>query len=500
MKRRIIRVLALAAGAWLVLYQGVFRWTLCRIWVGPDQLLVVVSKTGEPMPPGQVLARAGQKGIQADVLGPGRHFLNPLTHSWEYRPVVEVDAGGPFEVSAGRLEMKVAPRVGVVTALVGDPPSPGQVLAGPGQRGIRRDVLTPGVYRLNPYAYRVELHPATVIPPGSVGVITHLLGPNTQGELAAETEKGVLARVLAPGIHFVNPHEYRVTPVKVGYEELTFEEDGAISFPASDSNMVKVDATVVFGLNPSDAPYVVKRFGDDLVDRVLRPQAESVVRLAGSNFTARQLIEGDTRESFQRAVQDNLTRALLEKHVRVLLVLIRHVEVPSAVREPIQKQRIAEERTLTYRVQTETAGVERRLVEAQAGVSFAEQQAQAATARLVAEEDARGKAAAAEARAETEVEVATIEQEVAALKNEILAVFSAAQSDVQAAKAEVDAAALARTVAAFGGPDAYQRWRFAERLSDALSIELRHRGDGTLWTDAKVAASVLLPHHADSKP
>ena len=45
--------------------------------------------------------------------------------------------------------------------------------------------LTPGKYRLNPFAYVVTKVPATVIHPGSVGCVTLLTGaPSPEGQLA----------------------------------------------------------------------------------------------------------------------------------------------------------------------------------------------------------------------------------------------------------------------------------------------------------------------------
>jgi len=39
------------------------------------------------MPPGRVVATEGEVGIQADVLKPGLHFLNPFTERLFGRPV-----------------------------------------------------------------------------------------------------------------------------------------------------------------------------------------------------------------------------------------------------------------------------------------------------------------------------------------------------------------------------------------------------------------------------
>jgi hypothetical protein len=48
---------------------------------------------GTELPPGQILAKKGQRGIQEDVLGEGRHFLNPWLYDWDVRPVLHVPPG-----------------------------------------------------------------------------------------------------------------------------------------------------------------------------------------------------------------------------------------------------------------------------------------------------------------------------------------------------------------------------------------------------------------------
>ena len=56
------------------------------------------------------------------------------------------------------------------------------------EQGIRRQVLLPGTYRLNPYGYRVEKVPMTEIKPGYVGVKRRLLGVDGAGQFADEPD------------------------------------------------------------------------------------------------------------------------------------------------------------------------------------------------------------------------------------------------------------------------------------------------------------------------
>src|SRR5438105_3920659 len=79
-----------------VLWLG-FKWTAMRIYVGPDEALVVTSKFGPSLPSGYVVAPAGSnyKGVREEVLGPGRYFFDPVEYEWQVVKQVEVSAGDP---------------------------------------------------------------------------------------------------------------------------------------------------------------------------------------------------------------------------------------------------------------------------------------------------------------------------------------------------------------------------------------------------------------------
>ena len=110
-------------------------WGFCRFYVGPNQMALITAKNGDPLEPGQILARKGQKGIQEEPLGEGRHFLNPIFYDREVVPVMIIPPG----------------KVGIVTSKVGEELPEGEFIADRGQKGIWRSVLGPGKYRMNPY-------------------------------------------------------------------------------------------------------------------------------------------------------------------------------------------------------------------------------------------------------------------------------------------------------------------------------------------------------------
>ena len=60
---------------------GCWMWFFCRFYVPPNYMAIITAKIGEPLPPDKILASKGQLGVQEDVLGEGRHFLNPIFYT-----------------------------------------------------------------------------------------------------------------------------------------------------------------------------------------------------------------------------------------------------------------------------------------------------------------------------------------------------------------------------------------------------------------------------------
>jgi len=199
----------------VALLWGIYQWFLCRFYVEPGEMAIVIAKGGKALPSGQILAKEGQKGIREAVLGEGRHFLDPILYDVEILPVVTIPPG----------------KVGVVTSKVGEELPGGEFLAGVGQKGIRRGLLGPGRYRLNPYGYAIEITEALSIPIGYVGVVTSLSGeqPSNTG-FAGPRQKGVRSDILQPGLYYANPKEYKVDVLEIGVNQVSLlgKDGGAV--------------------------------------------------------------------------------------------------------------------------------------------------------------------------------------------------------------------------------------------------------------------------------
>lgn len=528
----------------------IWTWGFCRFYVGPDQMAIITAKSGASLPPGQILAKAGEKGVQEIVLGEGRHFLNPYLYEYEIREVVLIPAG----------------KIGIVTSKVGDDLPEGEFLASPGQKGIWRQVLGPGKYRMNPVGYRIDIVDATSIPIGYDGVVTSLSGRQApEGAFAGAGEKGVWQDVLQPGLYYVNPREFSVNILEIGVNQVSLlggqgsavltksqmttqnramqeleknilseqrekraeyfsetksatpskpandaqaklmakQKAGAdtasssigfmlsqfVSFPSRDGFEISLDMTVEFELLPSHIAWIYKNYGDlpAAVEKIIMPTILSVSRLKGSAYGARDFIIGEGREKFQKDLTETLAAALGEKKIIVYSALIRHVSVPMQILDPIQQASIAQEQDLTNKEKQNTA---RKQADLNTEISLIEQRSQQVvqeTEKLKAEIKADQEKQVAETKAGTVNLVAQIEKETAAIRAEQKLTMGKARADAWQLVEGENAKGFQMKVGAFGDAQAYGLWQLANNLPDDLNIQIIHAGEGTFWTDLQDA-------------
>lgn len=528
------RFLGAAAALGLILYvvgyQIIWMWTICRVEVPPGESLMLRYKgpfppfmrSNVPVATDELVERDERGrpkaiGILAEMLGPGRHFVNPLEYETKAVPDTIVNPG----------------EIGVVTSKVGKPLPPNRILADEeGYKGIRRRVLTPGRYRLNTaYAFDVRIanlgeaanvkvpEGASLIPAGYVGVVTN------KAPREGETQ-GIQDDVLQPGIYFLNPYEKHVDVVGIGYAETSminvvkepalppdpdvvdpvtkaplsrrpdpvFEEGTGIAFPSSNAFPIHLDFTVIWGVMPEQAPSLVRQFGtwDDVERKVIVPQVGSICRLNGSKRGALDLLVGNTREAFQTDVSEELERVMESKNLTLLFGLTRHIYVPYVVREAIQKAKIADEYRETFGQQQETAKMKADLEEAIAKIDLEKGRTEAETRRKVAELEADGEKQAREIEATTEKMQAAIQVEASLVQAEITRVLGEADARKDELANRARAERFQMAVEALGGPESYNRHQFAENLPDAINLGVFYAGPGTFWTDLKGMEQVLL--------
>ena len=551
-----------------------FMWSFCRVYVPEGQMAIVTTKTGRPLPPGRILAEPGEKGVQRVPLAEGRHFLNPINNDWKIVSAITIPAGS----------------IGIVTSKTGKELAPGEILApDDDSKGVWRRVLGPGTYRLNPEGYDVKTVNAINIPVGYVGVVTSLTGkPAGQGRFAGTGEKGVLEKILQPGLYYVNPRAYQVDVVEVGMnqvsivgksgtvvltkaqaasanglaelqentlntqnmrrenymdsnsdlgilsrrqaerkvagkaaaravagkaarsarpmsatmpapqqmsESVAFGMSQFVQFPSSDGFAIMLDMTVEFELMPEHISGIYMLYGDlpAVVSKIILPQILSVSRMKGSGYKAREFIDGEGRQKFQKEMTAELVKILGEKKIIVRNAIVRHVEVPPDILQPIQETSVAKEQDLTNQTEQKTAKKQALLNTELAMVDQLKRETEQETEKITATIAANMKKDVAAISAAAQLKVAEINLEAAKVRAEITRTKGEAEANAKFLVENEEALGAKRRAAAFKTPGTLADLEFAKNLNPEVSIRVLHSGEGTLWTDLKGAAISMPP-------
>lgn len=578
----------------LVFAYFTYQWCCCRFYVPAGKMAIVTAKSGKAPTSGQILVERGEKGIWKDVLPEGRYFLDPIRYDVKIVPATVIPLG----------------KVGIVISKVGKELPAGEIIANDREsKGVWRDVLGPGLYRLNPEGYTIEINDAINIPAGYVGVVTSLTGKLPKpGEFAGIGEKGVLQNILQPGLYYINRYAYQVNVIEIGMNQVTmtsgskgesvfnskslnvsnnmalqelasntlqFQQElrkqsqnidprqvvnnvkfdaprpkvqmkqkktsareakmamaettadvdfaagggmgggpipaaqgapvlsteaqifgisKAVEFPSRDGFKVSLEMTVEFELLPEHIAKIYLLYGDlpQVVEKIIMPQVLSISRLKGSSYGAQDFIMGEGRENFQKDLRDELEKTLATKNILVHNAIIRTVEIPMDILQPIRAVSLAHEQNLTNVALQETA---KKLGELNTETELIEQrrrEVKQETEKLVAMIAAESRREVATIEADAQLRIA----EIGVKRSEILA-----ETDALKGETEVKVKFLCENETALGEVMRAKTLGEYTLLSylkavDALSPQIETRiiyaGDGTLWTDLK-NASLNLP-------
>jgi hypothetical protein len=449
-------------------------WNAFFKYVPPGKILVLVSKNGAALAEGQVLADAGEKGVLRAVLGEGWHFVMPVIYTTELKDLTVIPPT----------------KAGVVTALGGKRLQPGQLLAeSDDEQGIRRHVLLPGAYRINPYGYAVEQVPAVEIKPGFVGVQRRLLGSDNAGRFADQPgEKGILRDVLQPGLYYVNPKEYEVIPAEVGIYQTSYrqEKGNAITFPGRDGNTISIECTIEWEVLPRDIPALVAEFHNraGVEKNVISVHASNISQYRGATYGAQDFLDGDKRESFQTDFQQELEKVCAEKNVVVRSAFIRNIVIPEAFLQQKRDRQLAIEMRLTNKAKQETAASEAAVQREKSMVLQSEIKVQAETMALVAGIDREADNITSLTEAEVEKLKATYGAQTARLDADRKKTLGEAEAEVTKLKETAKSSLYKMKMDVFQNDgNAFLRYTLADQLNPKLVLRLFHSGQGTFWTN-----------------
>ena len=356
------------------------------------------------LPPGKIIAANGEKGPQAEILGPGFHFipLVQILYDVEFTPVITIPEGN----------------YGLLKAEDGGPLRPGQFIAdawpkdkiqdmldaryflteGKGQKGPQLDVLPPGKYRLNQYLFKIQIAKALDVPTGHVAVIrakvqtrsdcteSHSITGGTGQKVSAiivpEGCIGVSEIPKPPGAYYLNKlaYEAEIIPTRVqtwtykgGYVkrqvDLRLDEDGKIhqnetseNFPvpkdAADGAInvrvegwnVPVELRVIVQVQPEKAPIVVASVGnlDNVEDKIITPAIRDILRTIGGHEERRVLDFMNKRDYIVQLLETAVAPEGEKVGVTIKEVRLGEPYIPPELLVAAQRENLANQLRQTY--------------------------------------------------------------------------------------------------------------------------------------------------------
>ncbi|MEM9412242.1 MAG: SPFH domain-containing protein [Planctomycetota bacterium] len=479
---------------------GYVAYTWFRIDVPAEHIAVLIRKTGEDLDNEEEVAPdENHKGVQLDILQEGRFFKNPYTYDWAVYPMVVIPES----------------KMGVRIRLYGDELPYGRFLATEdNQKGIIEGVLRPGRHALNAvvrdkdgkqisnryrsdYVEIVELHEPVTIPAGFKGVVTNLAGPISKDAnqlLVPQGCRGVQEETLEPGTYYLNPYQKRVQSIDCRSQRFNLSQGFDMGFPSKDGFWVSLDGIIEFRVKPEEAARVYVTYNEanndagkktdidqEIIRKVIMPNARAFCRLRGSNSSGRDFIGGETRSAFQAAFQEAIRKTCNAQGIEIVQALITDINPPQAIAEPVRQREVANQKRKQYEQEKIQQEEEAKLATEKALVKQRQRlvESDREVVTLVTEAKKRQEVALAQANRDKEV----AEEDLKAAKDKAAAIL--AQKDAEAAVInfvnEADSAGWRAAVEAFGGDGrAYARYVLYQKMAPGYKSIMTNTADSPL--------------------
>lgn len=229
------------------------------------------------------------------------------------------------------------------------------------------------------------------IEPDELGVVITAIG---QG--------GIRPEPLSPGLHWVIPFVERVERYSILRQTYTMSAkttegqvmgDDSIQVRTKDGQQVKMDASVIYSINPSRSVDLYRTWRNGYEEGLVRPSARGVIRDVASQYGVEEIVSSK-RAEMEQAITDELARIFSENNLILQDFVLRDIRFSDEYAAAVEQKQIAEQQA-----QQAKFVVEQKKQEAEQARQIAQGQADAAVIAAKGAADARLIQAEAEAKA-----------------------------------------------------------------------------------------------------
>ncbi len=459
---------------------GLFVWYGCRIEPGNGEIAIMIRKTGKNLPREQIIATSPEyKGIQLEVLGEGRYFRNPYTWAWQIKKITDIPAG-----KFGVLVRKFGKDLPKGEIIAPGPEYKGIVreVLGTGKHRINPyayDVQIYGDIRIMPGNVGV----VTNLAGGDLFANVRNDLKNNHGFLVDPSRKGVQKEVLKEGTHRINPFIRSVSVVNIQSQRYEFTGDEQIAFLTVDGFAISLNGTVEFNISPESAPRLTHEVGDmeDIMKKLILPSVSGFARIEGSKKSATEFIVGESRQVFQNQLEQFLRSVCKNWGISINSVLIRDIVPPQEIAEIIRNRELAQQEAKKFKQQIQQAKSAMELEQQRMLALQRRSVVQANTRKITAEIEAKQQQLEKLIAARTDLQAASVNYRTAQAEASAKLTIAESERQVIASRNRSEAEILKRNVEAFGGGAAYARGIFYEKLAPKIRSILSNAPEESLF-------------------
>jgi regulator of protease activity HflC (stomatin/prohibitin superfamily) len=208
-----------------------------------------------------------------------------------------------------------------------------------------------------------------------IGVLTSSIRQVDAGHVGVKSLFGKVQQESLPsGLSFINPL-MDVTTIDVRtlnytmsgiHDEGQKSGDDAIKVLTSDGLEVTIDLSVLYRVNPVEAPRMLREIGVDFEDKIVRPITRTRIRDNSVYYEAIALYS-TKRDEFQARIFKTIEQDFKIRGLILENLLVRNITLPASVKSTIEQKINAEQEAqkMQFVLQKEKQEAERKRVEAQ---------------------------------------------------------------------------------------------------------------------------------------
>lgn len=174
--------------------------------------------------------------------------------------------------------------------------------------------------------------------------------------------------LLIPGVQRPILYDTRIQSYTMSatYGEGEVKGDDAIDCLTKDGQVVRMDITARFHIDPLKAADLHKTIGPDYMNKVVRPEIRSAVRLSVSAYQVTE-VYSEKRTAIQQSTIEMLTPKFTANYLILDEVLIRNVRFSPDFEKAIEQKQIAQQQAqqMQYVLEKEKLEKDRKIIEAQ---------------------------------------------------------------------------------------------------------------------------------------